>query len=160
MEKGGWLDQILEAVLAVLTNRWLGYLVAFVGGAVVAYLARRSPKRGWEYITEGPGNVLLGAFVVSAVVRSTPRLILPETRYVCDKTTGLFGLPETSNCRFKSEGELRTVVDFTFGHMMKDFAWGALQELIIGGIGATVGFLIALAVPRPATAIGLAPEKD
>jgi hypothetical protein len=69
-------------------------------------------------------------------------------------------LPETSNCRFKSEGEVKTVVDFTFGDMMKDFAWGALQELIIGGIGAAVGLLIAIAVPRPVTAIARAPEKD
>jgi hypothetical protein len=160
VEKGGWLDQILEAVLAVLTNRWLGYIVAFVGGAVVAYLARRSPKRDWEYIKEGPGKVLLGAFVVTAALRSTPRLILPETRFVCDEVTGPFGLPETSNCRFESEGEFKTVVDYTFGDMIKDLAWGALQEFIIGGIGAAVGLLIAIAVPRPATAFAPAPEKD
>lgn len=159
MEKGGWLDQIIEFVLNVLTNRWLGYFVAFVGGAVVACLARRSPKQDWEYIKEGPGKLLLGAFFVSVSLRTVPRVILPETRFVCDKTTGLFGLPETSNCRFKSEGEFRTVIDFTFGDTLKEFVWGTLQEFVIGGIGALVGLLIAAAIPTPSAAVAQEPPN-
>ncbi len=74
MEKGEWLDQIILFVLGVLTNRWLEYAVAFFGSLAVAYLARRSPKADLAYLKEGAGNLLAGAFLVSAAFRSVPSL--------------------------------------------------------------------------------------
>jgi len=143
MEKDGSLDQILYFVLGVLTNPWLAYTVAFGGGLVVAYLARRSPKGTWEFIKEGPAAVLTAAFFLSAGLRSVPRLVVPEHDLVCDRTTGPFGIEETSNCRFESVGEFSTVVDYSLGDMMRDVVVSGIQELVIGGLGAGIGMLLA-----------------
>ena len=37
MEQGGWLDQLLMAVLGFLNQQWLATGVALVGGAPVAF---------------------------------------------------------------------------------------------------------------------------
>jgi hypothetical protein len=144
MEKGGWLDQIILLVLGVLTNRWLGYAVAFFGSLAVAYLARRSPKADLAYLQEGAVYVLAGAFLVSASLRSVPRLVLPESRFVCDRS----GPFRSLNCRSESVGEFRTVIDYSFLDMLRDYGLSLLQEALIGAIGALCGIGIALLVPH------------
>jgi len=73
VEKGGWLDQILLAILGFLNQSWLSITVALVGGGLVAYLGRVSPKEDWEYLKDGPGKVLSVAFLLLAAAKSAPR---------------------------------------------------------------------------------------
>jgi hypothetical protein len=139
MDSGGWLDQIL----GVLTHPWLTFGVALLGGGVVAYLARRSPKRDWTFIQEGAGALLLGAFFVSSFLRSVPRLVVPELTFVCDRATGPFGLEEASNCRTESVGEAHTVVTYTFADLGRDYFVLPILEGLIALVGAGVAILIA-----------------
>jgi uncharacterized membrane protein YeaQ/YmgE (transglycosylase-associated protein family) len=148
VEKGGWLDQILLAILGFLNQSWLSITVALVGGAVVAYLARVSPKNDWEYLKEGPGKVLSAAFFLLAAVRSAPRLVIPETRFVCDRVTGEFGIPVSANCRTVTEGTVGVVYDYTLGDMLYDFFFSMVQEVVFGLIGAAVGIIVATVVRR------------
>ena len=148
MEKDGWLDQLLMAVLGFLNQTWLSIAVALVGGAVVAYLARLSPKKDWEFISDWPGRILFGAFLLLANIKSVPRLVLPETNFVCDKELGEFGIPVSTNCRWITEGTVHTVQDYTLGDWFSDFLSAILQDAVFGAIGAAVGFLVGTLVLR------------
>ena len=148
VDKGGWLDQLLLAVLGFLNQPWLSIGVALVGGAAVAYLGRVSPKNDWEYISEWPGRVLLGAFVVLANIKSVPRLVFPAWHFVCDKVPGEFGIPVSTDCHWESEGTIHTVQDYTFGDWAHDFFGSLVQDAILGLVGAGVGFLIGTIVVR------------
>ncbi len=139
MEKGGWLDQILLGVLGFLAQPWLSIVVALVGGAVVAYLARSSPKTDWEFIKEWPGGVLFGAFVLLAGVKvSAPRLIPAEYHIECD-SPDIF-------CGFVVDRQMRYVYDYTVLDYVRDFAISLVQDLIFGGLGFLVGMVIARVV--------------
>jgi hypothetical protein len=146
VEKGGWLDQILLAILGFLNQSWLSVTVALVGGAVVAYLARVSPKNDWEYVRDGPGNVLSVAFLLLAAVKSAPRMVVPETSFVCDRTTGEFGIPVSTNCRAVTDGTVGFVYDYTLGDLVHDFFFSMVQEVVFGLIGAAVGVILATVV--------------
>jgi hypothetical protein len=148
VEKGGWLDQILLAVLGLLNQSWLSITVALVGGAVMAYLARVSPRNDWEYLREGPGKVLSVAFLLLAAVKSAPRLAIPETRFVCDRVPGEFGIPVSTNCRTVTEGTVGVVYDYTLGDMVYDFFFSMVQEVVFGLIGAAIGIIAATVVRR------------
>jgi len=146
VEKGGWLDQILLAILGFLNQSWLSITVALVGGGLVAYLGRVSPKEDWEYLKDGPGKVLSVAFLLLAAAKSAPRLAVPEWHFVCDRTTGEFGIPVSTNCRTVTEGTVGVVYDYTLGDMVHDFFFSMVQEVVFGLIGAAIGIIIATVV--------------
>jgi hypothetical protein len=148
MEKDGWLDQLLLGILNLLNHPLLAVVVALGGGFAVALLARLSPKEDWEFIKEGPGVVLTGAFLLLAGIKSAPRLVLPETSFVCDRTTGPFGIPETSNCRWTSTGTTHLAYDYTFGDFVREFISSLALEGVLGALGAGLGILVALIVRR------------
>jgi hypothetical protein len=148
MEKDGWLDQLLLGILNVLNHPLLAVVVALGGGFAVALLARLSPKEDWEFIKEGPGVVLTGAFLVLAGVKSAPRLVLPETDFVCDRTTGPLGIPVTGDCRLTSTGTTHVVHDYTFVDFLQEYFSSLGLELVLGGLGAGLGILVARIVRR------------
>ena len=148
MEKDGWIDQILLAILNVLNDPVLAVVVALGGGFAVALLARLSPKEDWEFIKEGPGNLLTGAFIALASIKGAPRLVLPETNFVCDHTTGPFGIPETGNCRWTSAGTTHLEYDYTFVDFLHEFFSSLALEVILGALGAGLGILAAMIVRR------------
>jgi len=146
VEKGGWLDQILLAVLSFLNQSWLSITVALVGGGLVAFLARVSPKNDWEYLREGPGKVLSVAFLLLAAVKSAPRLAVPDFHFVCDRVPGEFGIPVSTNCRTVTEGTVGVVYDYTLADLAHDFFFSMVQEVVFGLIGAAVGIILATIV--------------
>jgi hypothetical protein len=148
MEKDGWLDQFLLGILNVLNQPLLAVVVALGGGFAVALLARLSPKGDWEYLKEGPGAVLTGAFLLLAGIKAVPRLVLPETNFVCDRTTGPLGVPETGDCRWTSSGTTHVVYDYTFGDFLREFASSLVLDVVLGGLGAALGILVAMIVRR------------
>src|SRR5215207_4744179 len=146
MEKDGWLDQFLLGILNVLNHPVLAVVVALGGGFAVALLARLSPKEDWEYIKEGPGAVLTGAFLLLAGLKAVPRLVFPESHFVCDRTTGPLGLPETGDCRWTSTGTTHLVYDYSFGDFLRDLASSLVLDVVLGGLAAGLGILVATIV--------------
>jgi hypothetical protein len=149
MEKDGWLDQALYAALNLLNQTWLGVVVAFVSACAVAYLARRSPKADWEYIRDGPDKLLSGAFLVLAGLKSTPRLVLPKSDFVCDTVIDpTLGIPVQDNCRFVPQGSFEVVYDYTFGDMVREFLTSLVYSGVAALIGGGVGLLLSVALPK------------
>ena len=148
MEKGGWLDQILLGILGFLNQQWLAIAVALVGSCAVTYLARTSPKRDWEYLKEGPGNLLLGAFVLFAVVRSAPRLVIPKTTFGCERRPGAFGIPVSTDCRAVSSGTVHVVYDYTVVDLVRELVDSAVTDLVFGAGGVAAGFVVGTLVRR------------
>ena len=148
MQQDGWLDQAIYAVLNFLNEPWLGIVVPFVTAGVVAYLARRSPKQDWEYIREGPDKVLTAAFVLLAGVRSTPRLVVPTSHFVCDEGVDDLGFPTVSRCRFETAGSVHTVIDYTFGDFVREMLTSVVTSVVVGAFGGAAGWLIARVLIR------------
>ena len=148
MEENGWLDQILVGVLGFLNQPWLAITIAIGGGFAVAYLARKSPKNDWEFIQEWPSGVLTGAFVVLACAKSAPRLVLPTTRYSCDRVPGPLGIPVTANCHWITDGTLHTVQDYTMADLLRDFFASLVQDAVFTAVGASAGIVVAVMVLR------------
>lgn len=150
MEKDGWLDQALLAVLSVLTNHWLGILLALVAGTLIAYLGRIRPGNDWRFFLDDVREAILGgAFLLSAGLKSAPRLVLPKTHFVCDETTtpaldGLLELPVRTNCRWESSGQIHSVVDYGLGDAARDFFMSLLQEGTAFGVGLGIGRAVAM----------------
>jgi hypothetical protein len=140
MEKDGWLDQILLGILNLLNETWLGVAVAVGGGFIVAVLARTSPKKDWDFLKEGPANVLAGAFLLLAGLRSAPRLVLPKQNFVCDDGG--------THCRFEADGPIQTVYDYTFGDFVREFAVSLVRDAVLALAGAAVGVAVAAVVLR------------
>ena len=146
MEKDGWLDQALMATLTFLNQTWLSITVALMGGFLVAFLARRAPGEDWAYIKDGPGNLLTGAFLLLAGLKSVPHFVLPKTSFACDTTPGPLGIPTNSNCRMVSEGTAHYEVGYTFGNFFRDIGVSLLIDLIYGGLGVLLGIAVATLV--------------
>jgi hypothetical protein len=138
VEKGGWLDQLLAAVLGFLTNPWLSAVVAFVGAAVVACLARLSPKKDWDYIKEGPGRFLFFAFILFYGAQvGVPRYVPPVYDFACST-------PDSGCDVVAKPGYF--AYDYTAGNFWRDLGISFLQDLIVGGLGVLVGIVVARAV--------------
>jgi hypothetical protein len=153
MEKGGWLDQILIGVLNFLNEPWVSNTVVVVAAFLVAYFAVVSPKEDdWSLLREGAGKILFGAFVLLAMLKSGPRLIIPESHYVCDREPGALGIEVSTNCRFETQGTFRTVYDYSILDFIKDFYTSVFYELVFGAVGALAGLLCAMLVMRGRTA--------
>ena len=148
MEQGGWLDQIILGVLNVLNAPVVAVLVAVGGGFLVALLGRLSPKDDWSFIKEGPGRVLLVAFLLLAALRSTPRLIVPQGQFQCETTPGPLGLPQTTGCEYVTNGSIQVAYDYTLGDMARDFAVSLGQDVVLGALGAGLGIIVAAIVRR------------
>jgi hypothetical protein len=140
MEKDGRLDQILLGILNLLNETWLGIVVAVGGGFVVALLARISPKKDWDYLKEGPGNVLAGAFLLLASLRSVPRLVFPKQNFVCDEGG--------TDCRFEADGPIQTVYDYSFGDFVREFVVSLVRDAALAFAAAAVGVAVATVVLR------------
>lgn len=156
MGKDGWLDQVLVGVLNFLNQTWLSIAVAFVGGLLVAFLARRAPGQDWAYIKDGPGNLLLSAFLLLAALKSIPRFVLPKTSFTCDQAPGPLGFPVTTNCGPVSVGRPHFEGGYSLREFVRDYTVSLLQDLVYGGLGALVGIALATLVthvsgPRPRT---------
>jgi hypothetical protein len=150
VQQGGWLDRLILSVLDFLNQPWLGITVALAGSFAVALLARLSPKDDWEFIRQGPDRLLTGAFVVLAGLKSAPRLVLPKQSLVCDRSTldPLLRIPIRTDCHFVSDGPIRTVYDYTFGDMVREFLLSLLQSVVWGAVGTAAGLLTALLLTR------------
>jgi hypothetical protein len=149
MEKDGWLDQAIYAVLNFLNQTWLGVIVALASGCAVAFLARRSPHEDWEFIRDGPDKLLLGAFLALAALKSAPRLVLPKSDFVCDAGVDpTYGLPVQTNCRFVANGDFEFVSDYTIVDMLKEFVTSAVISGACVAIGGAVGLLVAIALGK------------
>jgi hypothetical protein len=134
LEKDGWLDQILLGTLGFLTEPWLTMGVAFVAAAVVAYLARRSPNPDWEYISEGAGRVLFGAFILLNVVRlATPTYVPADFDVQCTE----------AGCDYVMVSPSQFYYEYTLGKFWLDLLTSNVQDVIAGGIGFLVGRGIA-----------------
>jgi hypothetical protein len=150
MEKDGWLDQALYAVLNFLNQTWLGITVALVGAFAVAFLAKRSPGTDWEYIKDGPDKLLAGVFLLLAGLKTTPRFVLPTTHIACDTSVDpTTGLPVTGDCRFVTEGTATFVYDYTLGDMVRDFLISLAYSGVAALLGGAAGYLAAVALAKP-----------
>lgn len=97
----------------------------------------------WEYITDVPGKLLFGAFVLLATLKSPPRYIEPTLSFVCDRGPGpLPGLTVQSNCRFVSSGHGQ-VFDYTFWDYGCDLAVSVAQDCLFGFAGLGLGIVLA-----------------
>jgi hypothetical protein len=146
VEKGGWLDQILLGILSFLNQPWVGITVGLGGSILVAFLARLSPKRDWEYISEGPGKLLAYAFIAYAFLRSVPRLVMPKSTFVCDRQPGPFGIPQTTNCHFVTSGRMHFEYDYTLLDFGKDVLFSIVQDIVFGSAGFVVGLILGTLV--------------
>ena len=149
MEKNGWLDQALYAVLNFLNQTWLGISIALVSAFAVAFLAKRSPGSDWEYIKDGPDKLLSGAFLLLAALKSGPRLVLPKGDFVCDSVMDpTLGIPVKENCRYVTDSSLTVVYDYTIGDMIKEFLTSLAYSGACALIGGAAGFLAAVALSK------------
>jgi hypothetical protein len=148
MEQGGWLDQIILGILNFLNAPVVAVLVAVGGGFLVALLGRLSPTDDWSFIKEGPGRVLAVAFLLLAVVRSTPHLIVPHGQFECDSIPGPLGLPQTTGCEYVMEGTVHVAYDYTLDVMARDFAVSLVQDVVLGAVGAGLGIIVAAMIRR------------
>lgn len=148
MEQGGWLDQLILGILNFLNAPALAVLVAFGGGLLVALLGRLSPKDDWSFIKEGPGRVLAAAFLLLAVLRTTPRLVVPQGRFVCESAPGPLGLPQTTGCEYVTDGTIHVAYDYTLADMARDFAVSLGQDAVLGAVGVGLGIIVAALVRR------------
>ena len=157
MEQGGWLDQLIMAVLGFLNQPWVTIVVSADTGLAVAYLARAAPPKGargraearehWAFIKERPSAFLAGAFMIYSALRTAPRLVLPSSHFACEWTTKPPGIP-VQECRWVTEGRVGLAYDYTLGQWARDFGTSLLQEAVFGLVGAAVGFLLATIVVR------------
>lgn len=148
MERG-WLDTALLALLEFLDNPWLSVIVPVGGGLALGYLARRSPRRDWDRITELPGKVLFGVFLVLAAIKSLPRLVVPSASFLCDREPSpLSGILVETNCRLATAGTFQTVYDYTLGDYLRDFVVFIARDCVLGVIGLLIGIAFATVVTR------------
>jgi len=142
-----WFDQAVLFVLNVLNEPWLTGSVAVGTGLIVAYLARRSPKGDWEYIKEGPAQILGGAFVLLALIKVAPRAVTPTFKLSCDRVPGPLGISVNGNCRWIT-GPFYEKSTYGFGDAARDFLVSSIQDEVLSAAGTAAGIAVAVLVLR------------